>query len=114
MLQKKHTDVDPHYFNVWEPTHQGNADPRVRGTRPEVGHLRPRYCICYGRRYPTWKVSEYINYCIMLSIVSLYCKLALGDGVVDCGTYAQQRRSSNNSLSSRSDQSRDDQTDETL
>jgi hypothetical protein len=26
VLQKKHTGVDPHYFVVWEPTHQGNAD----------------------------------------------------------------------------------------
>jgi hypothetical protein len=26
MLQKKRTGVDPHYFDVWEPAHQGNTD----------------------------------------------------------------------------------------
>jgi hypothetical protein len=40
--------------------------------------------------------------------------LALGDGVVDRGTYARQLRSCSSSLSSRSRQSRYDQTDETL
>jgi hypothetical protein len=26
VLQKKHIGVDPYYFDVWEPAHQGNAD----------------------------------------------------------------------------------------
>jgi hypothetical protein len=30
MLQKKCTGVHPHYFDVWEPTHQGNADVAER------------------------------------------------------------------------------------
>jgi hypothetical protein len=25
-LQKKCTEVQPHYFDVWEPAHQGNSD----------------------------------------------------------------------------------------
>jgi hypothetical protein len=70
--------VEPHYFDAWEPTHQGNADvverlvtissysyassyltqyfvgpiyigveedPRVKGTTPEVGPLRPCYSV---------------------------------------------------------------------
>jgi hypothetical protein len=45
---------------------------------------------------------------------NFYCRLALGDGVVDRGTYAQQRHSSSSSSSSRSHQSQDDKTDETL
>jgi hypothetical protein len=40
--------------------------------------------------------------------------LVLGDGVVDRGTYARQRRSYSSSSSSRSRQSWDDQTDEML
>jgi hypothetical protein len=43
-----------------------------------------------------------------------YCRLALGDGVVNRGIYARLRRSSSSSSSSRSRQGRDDQTDETL
>jgi hypothetical protein len=30
MLQKKRTGVDPHYFDVWEPAHQGNTDGAER------------------------------------------------------------------------------------
>jgi hypothetical protein len=45
---------------------------------------------------------------------NFYCRLALGDGVVDYGTYARQRRSTSISSSSRSCQSQDNQTDETL
>jgi glucan phosphoethanolaminetransferase (alkaline phosphatase superfamily) len=30
VLQKKHTGVDPHYFDVWEPAHQGNTDAAER------------------------------------------------------------------------------------
>jgi hypothetical protein len=107
MLQKKCTRVNPHYFDVWQPAHQGNVDaaerlvaisfilmeyllysyltqyfvgpiyggveedPRDRGTRSEVGPLQHRRCVCYGQRYLAWKVSEYINYCLKLSIVSL-------------------------------------------
>jgi hypothetical protein len=26
MLQKKSSGVDPHYLNVWLPTHNGDAD----------------------------------------------------------------------------------------
>jgi hypothetical protein len=26
VLQKKHIGVKPHYFDVWKPAHQGNAD----------------------------------------------------------------------------------------
>jgi hypothetical protein len=26
VLQKKHIRVDPHYFDIWEPTHQGSTD----------------------------------------------------------------------------------------
>jgi hypothetical protein len=26
MLQKKSTGVDPHYLDVWRPTHQDDAD----------------------------------------------------------------------------------------
>jgi hypothetical protein len=40
--------------------------------------------------------------------------LALGDGVVDRGTYARQRHCTSSSSSNWSHQSRDDQTDETL
>jgi hypothetical protein len=40
--------------------------------------------------------------------------LALGDEVVDRGTYARQRHSRSSSSSSQSRQSWDDQTDETL
>jgi hypothetical protein len=40
--------------------------------------------------------------------------LALGDGVVDRGTYARQWHSSSSSLSSQSRQSQDNQTDEML
>jgi hypothetical protein len=25
VLQKKRTGVEPHYFDIWEPAHQGNA-----------------------------------------------------------------------------------------
>jgi hypothetical protein len=107
VLQKKCTGVKPHYFDVWEPAHQGNADaverlltisfiltqyllssyltqyfvgpiyggveedPWARGTRLEVSSLLPHRCVCYGRRYLAWKVSEYINYCLKLSIVRL-------------------------------------------
>jgi hypothetical protein len=107
VLQKKRTGFEPHYFDVWEHAHQGDAkvaealvtislysyaifvififnstffrtlyggieeDTRARCTRPEVGPLRPRRCVCYRGRYPTWKVSEYINCGIKLSIVSL-------------------------------------------
>jgi hypothetical protein len=45
---------------------------------------------------------------------NFYCRLALGDEVVDRGSYAQQQRSSSTSLSSRSHQSQDDQNNETL
>jgi hypothetical protein len=45
---------------------------------------------------------------------NFYCRLALGDGVVDRGTYARPRLSTSNSSSSQSCQSRDDQTDEML
>jgi hypothetical protein len=38
--------------------------------------------------------------------------LALGNGVVDCGSYARQRRSSSTFLSSRSRQSQDEQNEE--
>jgi hypothetical protein len=44
---------------------------------------------------------------------NFYCRLALGDGVVDCGSYARQWHSSSTSLSSQSRQSRDDKNDET-
>jgi hypothetical protein len=30
VLQKKHIRVDAHYFNVWEPTHQVNANVAER------------------------------------------------------------------------------------
>jgi hypothetical protein len=30
VLQKKHTEVEPHYFDVWEPEHQGNTDAAER------------------------------------------------------------------------------------
>jgi hypothetical protein len=30
VLQKKCTRVDPYYFDVWEPAHQGNADASER------------------------------------------------------------------------------------
>jgi hypothetical protein len=30
VLQKKCTGVDPHYFDVWEPAHQGKADAMER------------------------------------------------------------------------------------
>jgi hypothetical protein len=56
--------VGPIYGGVEE-------DPRARCTRPNVGPLQHRQCVCYGQRYPTWKVSEYINYCLKLVIVSL-------------------------------------------
>jgi hypothetical protein len=46
-------------------------DPRARCTRPEVSPLQPPRCVSYGRRYPAWKVCEYINCGIKLSIVSL-------------------------------------------
>jgi hypothetical protein len=45
---------------------------------------------------------------------NFYCRLALGDGVVDCGTYAQQWCSTSSSSSSQPCQSWDDQIDETL
>jgi hypothetical protein len=45
---------------------------------------------------------------------NFYCRLALGDGVVDCGSYARQRRSTSTSSSCRSHQSRDDQMDDIL
>jgi hypothetical protein len=45
---------------------------------------------------------------------NFYCRLALGNGVVDLGTYARQRRSTSSSSSSRSRQSQDDQIDKTL
>jgi hypothetical protein len=45
---------------------------------------------------------------------NFYCRLALGDEVVDRGTYARPRLSTSNSSSSQSCQSRDDQTDEML
>jgi hypothetical protein len=44
--------------------------PRTRATRPEGSPLQHRHCVYYGRRYPTWTVSEYINYYLKLSIVS--------------------------------------------
>jgi hypothetical protein len=45
---------------------------------------------------------------------NFYCRLVLGDGVVDRGTYARQRHSTSSSSSSRSRQSQDDQMNETL
>jgi hypothetical protein len=30
VLQKKRTGTDPHYFDVWQPTHQGNTDAAER------------------------------------------------------------------------------------
>jgi hypothetical protein len=45
--------------------------PRARATKPKVDPLQHRRCVCCGRKYPVWKVSEYINYCLKLSIVSL-------------------------------------------
>jgi hypothetical protein len=45
---------------------------------------------------------------------NFYCRLALGDGMVDHGSYARQWRSSSTSSSSRSHQSRDEQNDEWL
>jgi hypothetical protein len=30
VLLKKYTRVDPHYFDVWEPAHQGNANAAER------------------------------------------------------------------------------------
>jgi hypothetical protein len=30
VLQKKCTMVEPHYFDVWEPAHEGNADAAKR------------------------------------------------------------------------------------
>jgi hypothetical protein len=45
---------------------------------------------------------------------NFYCRLSLGDGMVDRGTYAWQRRSCSSSSNSQSSQSRDDKTDEML
>jgi hypothetical protein len=45
---------------------------------------------------------------------NFYCRLTLGDGVVDHWTYARQRCSSSSSSTSRFCQSQDDQTDKTL
>jgi hypothetical protein len=45
---------------------------------------------------------------------NFYCRLALGDGVVDRGTYARSWLSTSNSSCSRSRQSQHDQTDEML
>jgi hypothetical protein len=44
----------------------------------------------------------------------IYCRLGLGDGVVDRGSYARKRRSSSTSSSYRSRQSQDAQNDEML
>jgi hypothetical protein len=46
-------------------------DARSSARRLEVGPLQRRRCICYRRRYLAWKASEYINYCLTLSNVSL-------------------------------------------
>jgi hypothetical protein len=54
------------------PIYEGvEEDPGARATRPEVGALQRRRCVCCVQRYPAWKVSEYINYCLKLSIVGL-------------------------------------------
>jgi hypothetical protein len=45
--------------------------PWARATRPKDGPLKRQCCICCGQRYPAWTVSEYINYCLKLNIVSL-------------------------------------------
>jgi hypothetical protein len=109
VLQKAGVGANPHYLDVWHPTHQGNAyavgrlisisfysytiffnihsklnilflvpiyggveeDPQASARRLEVGPLQYRRCVCCGWRYPAWKVSEYINYCLILIIVNL-------------------------------------------
>jgi hypothetical protein len=53
-----------------------------------------------------------LSYELSVCNTNFYCRLALGDGVVSCGSYAQQWCSSSTSLSSRSHQSQDEQNEE--
>jgi hypothetical protein len=54
------------------PIYRGVEEgPQARATRPEDGPVQHRCCVCYGQRYPTWMVSECINYCLKLCIVSV-------------------------------------------
>jgi hypothetical protein len=90
-------------------------NPWASARGPEVGALQRRRCVYFEQRHSSWKACEDID-CFPLTIVSLqhfiYCRLTLGDGVVDRGSYVWWRTSTSTSSSTRSSRAADSAAEE--